>query len=197
MGNGDIDSGIIDLLTSWKWVIGFTLLALYLRGKNIPYPSYIDDWVGPRIGLDDTEKRKILPLPGLEFRQLGRPARIQPLYRLIYWSSHFMALKVKYFLLTLFPTIGIIRSRTQTMEFSFFCPHALISHADSLYTQLWQGAALYCDLKNACITLDGNLTARIDRDYGRPPYVSNLFTWGDTALNIHDTIITPSNLATF
>jgi hypothetical protein len=31
--------------------------------------------VGPRTGLDDTEKRKFLPLPGLELRPLGRPAR--------------------------------------------------------------------------------------------------------------------------
>jgi hypothetical protein len=31
--------------------------------------------VGPRTGLDDMEKRKFLPLPALELRPLGRPAR--------------------------------------------------------------------------------------------------------------------------
>jgi hypothetical protein len=33
--------------------------------------------VGPRTGLDDVEKRKILPLPKLDFRPLGRPAPSQ------------------------------------------------------------------------------------------------------------------------
>jgi hypothetical protein len=33
--------------------------------------------VDPRAGLDDAEKRKILPLPGLKLRPLGRPARSQ------------------------------------------------------------------------------------------------------------------------
>jgi hypothetical protein len=31
--------------------------------------------VGHRNGLEDVERRKILPLPGLELRPLGRPAR--------------------------------------------------------------------------------------------------------------------------
>jgi hypothetical protein len=30
--------------------------------------------VGPRAGLDDVEKRKLLALPGLELRRLDRPA---------------------------------------------------------------------------------------------------------------------------
>jgi hypothetical protein len=40
--------------------------------------------VGPRVGLDDVEKRKFLNLSGLELRPLGRPARSQSLYRLSY-----------------------------------------------------------------------------------------------------------------
>jgi hypothetical protein len=40
--------------------------------------------VGPRTGLDVVEKRKCLPLPGLELRPLSRPARSQSLYRLRY-----------------------------------------------------------------------------------------------------------------
>jgi hypothetical protein len=40
--------------------------------------------MGPIAGLDDVEKRKILPLLGLEFRPLGRPAHSQSLYRLRY-----------------------------------------------------------------------------------------------------------------
>jgi hypothetical protein len=30
----------------------------------------IGDWVGPRTGLDDADRRKILPLPGLELQPL-------------------------------------------------------------------------------------------------------------------------------
>jgi hypothetical protein len=45
--------------------------------------------VGPKAGLDDVEKRKFLTLPGLELRPLGRPARIQSLYRLRYPDGRF------------------------------------------------------------------------------------------------------------
>jgi hypothetical protein len=38
--------------------------------------------VGPRAGLNAVESTKILPLPGLELRLLGRPARSQSIYRL-------------------------------------------------------------------------------------------------------------------
>jgi hypothetical protein len=43
--------------------------------------------VGLRAGLD-VEKRKMLPLPRIELRPLGRPARIQSLYRLRYPGSY-------------------------------------------------------------------------------------------------------------
>jgi hypothetical protein len=43
--------------------------------------------VGPRAGLDDVEKIKFFPPPGLELRALGRPARSQSLYRLRYPGS--------------------------------------------------------------------------------------------------------------
>jgi hypothetical protein len=48
---------------------------------------WIWGWVGPRTGLDDMEKRKILALPELEIRPLGRPARSRSLYRLSYPGS--------------------------------------------------------------------------------------------------------------
>jgi hypothetical protein len=38
-------------------------------------------------GLDDLEKKKIVTLPELELRPLGRPARSQSLYRLSYPRS--------------------------------------------------------------------------------------------------------------
>jgi hypothetical protein len=54
----------------------------------------------PRTGKYDAEKIKVLALPGLEFRPLGRPARSQSLYRLrypgsaLYWCSVFFGLSV-------------------------------------------------------------------------------------------------------
>jgi hypothetical protein len=53
---------------------------------------WIGGWVGPRTGLDDIDRSKILPLPGLELQPLGLPARSQSLYQLhypgcfIFWS---------------------------------------------------------------------------------------------------------------
>jgi hypothetical protein len=54
--------------------------------------------VAPRTGLDDVERRKILPLPGLEFRTLGLSARIQSLYRLRYLVLYSLFLIFRIFL---------------------------------------------------------------------------------------------------
>jgi hypothetical protein len=54
------------------------------RGRA-PGTHWIGGWLGPRTGLDDVERRKILSLPGLEFRPLGRPAHSQSLYQ---WLSN-------------------------------------------------------------------------------------------------------------
>jgi hypothetical protein len=43
--------------------------------------------MGPRDDLDGVDKRKILTLPRVELRPLGRPARKQSLYRLRYVGS--------------------------------------------------------------------------------------------------------------
>jgi hypothetical protein len=42
----------------------------FTPGKRAPGTHWIGDWVGPRAGLDDVEKRKFLTLPGLELRLL-------------------------------------------------------------------------------------------------------------------------------
>jgi hypothetical protein len=47
------------------------------------------EWVDPRAGLDDVEKRKFLPPPGLGIPTLGRPARSQSLYRLSYPDPYY------------------------------------------------------------------------------------------------------------
>jgi hypothetical protein len=72
-----IDSHFLDLDTSWRWVVSFTPLPLYTRGKS-PGTHWIG-WVDPSA---DVEKRKLLTQPGLELWPLCRPARSQSLYRL-------------------------------------------------------------------------------------------------------------------
>jgi hypothetical protein len=44
-------------------------------GRFAPDIHWIGDWVDPRAGLDDLEKRKFFTLPGLELRLFGRRAR--------------------------------------------------------------------------------------------------------------------------
>jgi hypothetical protein len=56
----------------------------FTPGKEPPSTDCIGCWVGPRAGLNAVEKRKSLPLPGLEFRPVGSPARSQSLYQLSY-----------------------------------------------------------------------------------------------------------------
>jgi hypothetical protein len=62
-------------------------LPLYPR-ERAPGTHWIGGWVDPRAGLGDLEKRKFLTVPGLELRDLGRPARSQSLYRLRYPGSN-------------------------------------------------------------------------------------------------------------
>jgi hypothetical protein len=54
----------------------------FTPGERAPGTHWIGGWVNSRTGMDDVEKRKLLTLPGLELRPLGRPARNQSLYRL-------------------------------------------------------------------------------------------------------------------
>jgi hypothetical protein len=50
-------------------------------------------WMGPRAGLNTEDRGKIiLPLPGIEPRSPGRPARSQTLYWLSYTGSRFMCI---------------------------------------------------------------------------------------------------------
>jgi hypothetical protein len=48
--------------------------AAFTPGEKASGTHWVGGLVGPRTGLNDVERRKILPLPGLEIRRLGRPA---------------------------------------------------------------------------------------------------------------------------
>jgi hypothetical protein len=56
--------------------------------KEPPDTHWIGNWVGPRAGLDNEEKRKFLTPLELELLPVGCPARSQSLYQLCYPGSH-------------------------------------------------------------------------------------------------------------
>jgi hypothetical protein len=56
-------------------------IPVFVRAKKVHALDRAPIMIG---GLDDMEKRKYLPLQGHELRPLGRRARSQSLYRLLY-----------------------------------------------------------------------------------------------------------------
>jgi hypothetical protein len=69
-------------LVAGEWSV--SRMGRFTPGESAPGTHWIGGWVDPSAGLDDVEKRKLLTLPGLELRSLGRRARYQSLYRLRY-----------------------------------------------------------------------------------------------------------------
>jgi hypothetical protein len=65
-------------------------------GKEPPGTQWIGGWLGPRSGLDEVERRKILQLTGLEQRPLAPPSRSYSLYRLCCSGSDCGIITVKY-----------------------------------------------------------------------------------------------------
>jgi hypothetical protein len=84
MGEWRYSSTFLDLGTRWRLVISSTPLPLYPPAERAPVKHWIGVWVGPRVGLNATEKRKIL-----HCRELnpGNPSRSPLLYRLSYTVS--------------------------------------------------------------------------------------------------------------
>jgi hypothetical protein len=80
--------------------------------ERAPGIHWIGGYVSLRTGLDDVEKIKILPLPGLELRTLGRPARSQSLYRLRYpgsWVQYNIYHKALFWTLRLYTRLWFLR----------------------------------------------------------------------------------------
>jgi hypothetical protein len=73
-------------LVAGEW--SATRPGLFTLGGRSIGTHWIGGWVDPRDCLDDMEKRKLLPLPGLEHRSLCRPAGSQSLYRLLCWQTN-------------------------------------------------------------------------------------------------------------
>jgi hypothetical protein len=72
-------------LVGGEWSV--SRFGRFTHGENVPGTHCIGDWVDPRAGLEDVEKRKFFTLLGLELRPLGRPVCSQSLYRLRYPDS--------------------------------------------------------------------------------------------------------------
>jgi hypothetical protein len=63
------------------WMVSVTALPRFIPGERTPGNLWTGGWVGPRAGLNSEVRGKILlPLPGIEPRSPGRPARSQTLY---------------------------------------------------------------------------------------------------------------------
>jgi hypothetical protein len=57
---------------------------------RVPGTHWIGGWVGPRAGLEDVERRKILLVLGLELRPLSHPAHVQLLHQLSYLGFYYL-----------------------------------------------------------------------------------------------------------
>jgi hypothetical protein len=76
---------ILDLDTTWEWVVSVTPRPCFSPGERTPGTHCTGGWLGPRAGLDTDATRKVLvTLPGIEPRSPGSPFRTQTLY----WLSH-------------------------------------------------------------------------------------------------------------
>jgi hypothetical protein len=67
-------------------VVSFAPRPLY-PGERALGTHWIGGWMGPGSGLDDVERRKILPPPGLELRHISS-ARSKSPYQLRYPGSY-------------------------------------------------------------------------------------------------------------
>jgi hypothetical protein len=61
-GSVCIDPRFLDLGTSWRWAVSFTLLPFYPPGKEPPVPIGYEAGWAPRAGLDDMEKWQFVTL---------------------------------------------------------------------------------------------------------------------------------------
>jgi hypothetical protein len=102
--------------------------------------------VGPRTGLGEVERRKILSPPGLELRHLGRPARRQSLYRLHYPGSQpsevnaiFNFVKIYIF----FPDF-VIEHRGRRLIFGHKNSVALVRERTIPTAACWRSSANFC-----------------------------------------------------
>jgi hypothetical protein len=65
MGEWKSSSTILSVCVTCRSMVNFKFQPLYPRG-TAPGFHCIEGWMGHRAGLDDTEKRTILSLPGIE-----------------------------------------------------------------------------------------------------------------------------------
>jgi hypothetical protein len=69
----------------------------FALGERACCAHWVGGWVGPSTDLDDTEKRNLLALPGLELQPLYHLAYTQSLYRLSYPDNLYKIIVFVYF----------------------------------------------------------------------------------------------------
>jgi hypothetical protein len=82
--SGCINPYFLDLGISWRWVVSFTRLP---PGKQSPVPIGQEAGWAPEQVWTTWRSENSCPPPGLEHWALGRPARSQSLYWLLYHGS--------------------------------------------------------------------------------------------------------------
>jgi hypothetical protein len=78
----------------------------FTHGERAPGTHWIGDWVGPRAGLDDTEKRKFLTPPGLQLLPVGVPACSQSVSWLPVYGTKMNLFEARSFLIVIFYVTG-------------------------------------------------------------------------------------------
>jgi hypothetical protein len=68
-----INISLTSALTGVEWSASGA--GRFTPGERSTSTHWILGWVGPKAGLDDMEKRKLLTLPGLKLRPLDRLAQ--------------------------------------------------------------------------------------------------------------------------
>jgi hypothetical protein len=126
--------------------------------ERAPSSQWIGGWVGPSAGLDEVKRRKILLIPGLEIRHLGRPAHSQSLYRLRYPCSSYMhtyihtltchRLKRGFGLVNRFigSSLVVTTDNGNTFKITVIITHTLSLHRSSIYFSHKHSALIFAGL---------------------------------------------------
>jgi hypothetical protein len=160
MGSECIDPCFLDLGSRWRWVVSFTPLPPYNRGKS---PRCLLD---RRLGLHDMEKWTFFTLPGA----LYRPAGSQSLPRLWLILVHIPNLKIQYTLpkFHFFTNINIILDLLTDAPSCFMLYMNLSAKIMTVYSRR-EGAGDFSILHNFEVLLTSYPIDYFDSFHGSEP----------------------------
>jgi hypothetical protein len=174
---GGFDVGVHIFLTSvpdgGEW--SASRPSRFTPGERAPNTHWIGDWVDPRAGLDNMEKRKFLTLLGLERQPLGHPAHTQLLYRLRYPGSQYMLFANLNYRFVLSAWEKILTAVNQLICGQSWIP---VSHRTAV--DLYQSLKKECIVYNSCRKIDWNCVCILIRSC---PLMYTHGTWTVTSWN--------------